>query len=209
MSENQNNENKVYSHRVVEFVTVAREYCLLLENTQKYTKADFLKVVSQMLPLLYLKASMLPSFEQLLDEDPQDYVDEYTYEQIRIAIRRKLTRHDDYLEVFKDDMQLSETPVVANISEDLADIYQDLFNFCEAYRIGVDEIMNDALYKVSDQFRNYWGQRLCNAQRAVHSTLYGPDDLDDEKPLDDQALARNESPDLDDSDNWSFPTLDR
>ncbi len=209
MSENQNNENKVYSHRVVEFVTVAREYCLLLENTQKYTKADFLKVVSQMLPLLYLKASMLPSFEQLLDEDPQDYVDEYTYEQIRIAIRRKLTRHDDYLEVFKDDMQLSETPVVANISEDLADIYQDLFNFCEAYRIGVDEIMNDALYKVSDQFRNYWGQRLCNAQRAVHSTLYGPDDLADEKPLDDQALARNESPDLDDSDNWSFPTLDR
>ncbi len=195
MSENLNNEKKVYSHRVVEFITVAREYCLLLENTEKYTKADFLKVASQMLPLLYLKAAMLPEFEQLLDDDLQDYVDEYTYERVRIAVRRKLTRHDDYLEVFKDDMRLSETPVVATISEDLADIYQDLMNCCESYRIGVDEIMNDALFKVVDHFKTYWGQRLCNAQRALHATLYGSDDLDDEKPLPDSEM-----------DNWKLPT---
>lgn len=187
----------LYSKNVVEFATVAREYCRLAENVEKYTKADFIKVASRMLPLLYLKASVLPDdLQPVLDDDLEDFVDEYTYETVRSAIRRKLTRHDDYLEVFKDDMHLSDEPIVANISEDMADIYQDLYNFCEQYSMGVDEIMNDSLCTVVSHFRTYWGQRLCNAQRALHSALFGTDDLDDEKPL-------SEMPD-DDDDAWDM-----
>lgn len=173
-------ENKVYSHQVVEFTTVAREYCLLCENAPRYTKADFIRVATRMLPLLYLKAAMLPQLERILDDELQDSVDEFQYEQIRSAISQKLTRHDDYLEVFKDDFKLSETPVVASISEDMADIFQDLRNYCESYRIGIEEIMNDAVCRVTEQFETYWGQRLCNAMRALHSVLYGSDDLTDE-----------------------------
>lgn|SRR5574344_1127107 len=177
-------ENVVYSKNVVEFVTVALEFCTMAENSARYTKKDFIQVAVKMLPLLYLKVSMLPETKQILDDDLEESVDEFAYEKIRSSIRNKLTRHDDYLEVFKEDMQHSEEPIIANISEDLADIYQDLRNFCESYRIGVDEIMNDAITNVYSKFKEYWGQRLVNTLRALHCVLYSGEDLTDETQTD-------------------------
>ncbi|MBE6339494.1 MAG: DUF5063 domain-containing protein [Marinilabiliaceae bacterium] len=194
-----NKERAVYSKPVLEFATVAREYCVFLENTERYSKIDFLTVASRMLPLLYVKASLLPSLKQILDEPPMTVVDEYIYESIRRGVRRRLTRHDEYLETFKEDQQRSIEPVPANISEDLADIYQDMRDFCEAFSIGVEDIMNDALVRVSDNFRNYWGQRLCNALRAIHNALYSGDDLSDEKAAeDDENITNQTNSDFDD-----------
>lgn len=177
-------ENIVYSKNVIEFVTVAREYCTFMENTPQYAKVDFFQVGTKLLPLLYIKASLLPNVAPMLDEPVDAAVDEFTYTRIREGIAQKLTSHDDYLEVFHEDMQRSETPILSHISEDLADIYQDLRNFTSAYRIGVDEIMNDALYEVTQQFKLYWGQRLVNALRALHNALYSGDELKDVEPVD-------------------------
>jgi len=172
----------IYAKNIVEFATVAHEYCIFTDNIEKYSKVDFIKVAARLLPLLYIKASLLPeNVATILDDELEDFVDEYNYEQVRRAIRRKLTRHDEYLEVFKDDMQRSEEPVPANISEDMADIYQDIKNFCEQYKLGIQDIQNDAIANVSEKFRTYWGQRLCNALRALHCVLYSGDDLSDEK----------------------------
>ena len=183
---NKPTDKAVYSKPVLEFATVAREYCVFLENAERYNKIDFITVASRMLPLLYVKASLLPQLKQIMDEPPVTVVDEFIYETIRRGVRRKLTRHDEYLETFKEDQERSIEPIPANISEDLADIYQDMRDFCEAFSIGVEDIMNDALVRVFDNFRTYWGQRLCNALRALHSVLYGTDDLNDEKPLKDE-----------------------
>lgn len=181
------NKKEIYAKNIIEFATVAHEYCVLMENIDKYSKADFIKVSARLLPLLYLKASLLPdTIEMELDDVLQEAVDEYTYETVRKAIRRKLTGHDEYLEVFKDDMARSEEPVPANISEDMADIYQDVMNFCEQYRLGIEEVQNDAIANVAEKFRTYWGQRLCNALRALHCVLYSGDDLSDEKPLEEE-----------------------
>ena len=178
----------IYAKNIVEFATVAHEYCVFTDNIEKYSKADFIKVAARLLPLLYIKASLLPeNVATVLDDDLEEFVDEYAYERVRRAVRSKLTQHDEYLEVFKDDMQRSEEPVPANISEDLADIYQDIKNFCEQYRLGIADIQNDAIANVVDKFRTYWGQRLCNALRALHCALYSGDDLSDEKPATDEA----------------------
>lgn len=180
-------KEEIYAKNIVEFATVAREYCVLMENVEKYSKVDFIKVSARMLSLLYLRASLLPEdVATVLDDELEEFVDEYTYETVRKAVRRKLTRHDEYLEVFKEDMQRSEEPVPANISEDMADIYQDLMNFCEQYRLGIEDVQNDAIASVIDKFRTYWGQRLCNALRALHCALYSGDELDDEKASSDE-----------------------
>jgi hypothetical protein len=176
----------LYSKNVIEFTTVAHEYCVFMENIEKYSKADFIKVASCMLPLIYVKTAVVPEVEPALDGVLEEFVDEFSYEKVRSTIRKKITKHDDYLEVFKEDMRHSETPIIANISEDMADIYQSLKNFCETYRLGVDEAMNDALYAVIDDFKHYWGQRLCNAQRALHCALYSGEDLSDEKGVDEE-----------------------
>ncbi len=176
-------KEEIYAKNIVEFATVAHEYCVFTDNIDKYSKIDFIKVAARLLPLLYIKASLLPeNVAIVLDDDLEEFVDEYAYEQVRRAVRNKLTGHDEYLEVFKDDMARSEEPIPANISEDMADIYQDIKNFCEQYRLGIEDIQNDAIATVGDKFRTYWGQRLCNALRALHCVLYSGDDLSDEKP---------------------------
>ena len=177
-------KEEIYAKNIVEFAMVAKEYCTMLDNIDKYSKADFIRVSSRILPLLYIKASVLPEdVATVLDDDLEEFVDEYSYETVRRFVRAKLGGHDEYLEVFKEDMQRSEEPVPASISEDMADIYQDICNFCEQYRIGVEDIQNDAIAAVGEKFRTYWGQRLCNALRALHSALYSGDDLSDEKPM--------------------------
>ncbi|MCQ2227307.1 MAG: DUF5063 domain-containing protein [Bacteroidales bacterium] len=177
-------KEEIYAKNIVEFAMVAKEYCTMLDNIDKYSKADFIRVSSRILPLLYIKASVLPEdVATVLDDDLEEFVDEYSYETVRRSVRAKLGGHDEYLEVFKEDMQRSEEPVPASISEDMADIYQDICNFCEQYRIGVEDIQNDAIAAVGEKFRTYWGQRLCNALRALHSALYSGDDLSDEKPM--------------------------
>ncbi|MGV8827191.1 MAG: DUF5063 domain-containing protein [Breznakibacter sp.] len=183
-------EHVVYSKNVLEFVTVAREYCAFVENAGQYSKSDFIEVGLKLLPLLYLKATMLPQVEQQLDEPMDAAVDEFMYTGIKDGIAEKLTAHDAYLEVFHEDIQRSETPIVAYISEDFADIYQDVRNFTACYRVGVEEIMNDAVFDLSEQFRTFWGQKLLNALRALHNIFYSGDELTDEDPAETEDDAK-------------------
>lgn len=79
-------------------------------------------------------------------------------------------------------MKYSETPISASISEDLTDIYQDIKNFITIFERGITENMNDALYVCMENFKAYWGQKLVNVLRALHSLKYStePDALEDE-----------------------------
>lgn len=171
----------VYSKNVLEFVTVSNEFCNVLESSNEYSKKDFISITLKILPLLYLKAVVLPKTEEeLADEFVDKVVDEDLYQHILALVRDKMGQHDDYLEVFTAEMQHSDVPLSANISEDLADIYQDVKNFIEAYKTAVTEIMNDALFEVVGNFELVWGQRLVNTLRALHSVYYSGDELNDE-----------------------------
>lgn len=174
----------VYSKNVIEFATVAREYCVFAENAEKYTKADYLKVASRMLPLLYMKGALLPDATLASEDALPEIVDYETYETVRRGISNRLTSHDNYVTTFKEDFQYSETPIAASISEDMADVYQDIRNFCEQYHCGDDAVMNDAVATVVEKFRTYWGQRAANALSAINAALYSGDDLTDEVPAD-------------------------
>ena len=181
-NEQEQDFQNVFSKNAIEFATVAREYCVFAENAPQYTKEDYLRVASRLLPLLYMKASLLPEAQSVSEEDLPEIVDYETYESVRRGIHDRLTSHDDYITAFKDDFQYSETPVAASISEDMADVYQDIRNFCEQYSCGDNAVMNDAMALVADKFRGYWGQKAANALCAIHHALNSGDDLADETP---------------------------
>lgn len=167
--------NPALDKNTVEFVTVAAEYIVFIGNSGEKEKEELLDVLSKLLPLLYLKASMLP------DTAPDGFyleesVTEPEYDSVRSTLRAVLSDDDDYLEVFVEDMKYSDTPVVKSVSEDLADIYQALKNFIASYRSGLEEVMNEALAVCTEGFRTYWGQVLVNTLRAVHSAKYRQDD---------------------------------
>jgi hypothetical protein len=158
-----------YDKNAIEFVAVGVQYCSFIEQADRFGKNDFTDKMVKILPLLYLKSTMLPEGEPVFDELPETFVTEYDYEFLRITIAEKMGEDDAYLEVFSPDMPFSDTPVTAHISEDLADIYQDIKNFVSVYELGFEDTMNDALLLCKENFTAYWGQKAVNVLRALHA----------------------------------------
>lgn len=166
----------VYSRDSIEFVTVAVQFCAYLEGfDDTVTESELTDKLTKILPLLYLKASLIPETDTVNEDDPEISVTEGDYNYITSKLNNVFGADDTYLEVFLQDMKYSETPISANISEDLADIYQDLKNFVTIFERGITENMNDALYVCTENFKTYWGQKLVNALRALHSLKYSTD----------------------------------
>ncbi|WP_372640928.1 DUF5063 domain-containing protein [Ancylomarina sp.] len=183
----ENFEHQVYDKNTIEFVTVANEFCILLESSSKISKMDFIDRSQKLLPLLYLKASLLPKVENEFDEEIEKFVGEGDWEYIRTAVIEKMGANDEYLEVFDDGMRDSDEPIVASISENFADIYQDLKDFLTSYRIASVDIMNDALWDLNNNFYQHWGQSIVSSLRAIHYLLAHPEKMEDD--LNDQASS--------------------
>ena len=132
--------NPIYERNTLEFVTVALEFCTFVENAGNTGLFDFLDKAVKILPLLYLKATLLP-------------------------------------ETFHPDMQYSDTPIAAFISENLADVYQDTGNFSSLFRQGNEEVMLEAIVLCRKNFCEFWGQQLLNALKALHAVRYSDEEL--------------------------------
>ena len=162
----------VYSKNVIEFVTIANEFCYIIEGAGKIPIQSNLQKLQKILPLLYLKAALLPETEIILDEELEKYVTEFDYNLYNKEWLRALGENDSFYEVFDPSMQFGQETVTASISENLTDIYQPVKNFILSYSIGNDDVMNDALYECRFSFEEYWGQNLVNVLRAIHRLVY-------------------------------------
>jgi hypothetical protein len=138
---------------------------------------------------LYIKASLLPSLEPFFEDGNEKFVTESDWFKIHDKLREKFGTADDYLEVFDEKINESDGPVVSSISENMADVYQDLKDFLLLYQTGTQEVMNDALWECRQNFESFWGQKLTNSLRAIHKFIYSgeeigmvePDDANDEE----------------------------
>lgn len=171
----------IFEKNVIEFVTVAAEFCAFLERAEHMKRKAFVDTSLKILPLLYLKASLLPKCETIGDEAPETYVTEETYEILRINLAGLMGEKDDYLDVFVQDMVYSDQPIKKSISEDLADIYQDIKDFIFVFQLGLNETMNDSLAICQENFGLLWGQKLVNTLRALHDVKYNQQDENDEE----------------------------
>ena len=109
----------------------------------------------------------------------EDIVTEDDYNYLYGQLHRLLGEHDEYLEVFDDNMQFSEVPVVHSIAEKTCDIYQDLKNFISSFRCGIPEVIGEALWQLNNSFELYWGKACAGVLRAVHHAVYQVKDEDD------------------------------
>mgnify|MGYP002643111049 FL=1 len=174
----------IFDKNVIEFVTVAAEFCAFLERAESMKRSTFVDTSLKILPLLYLKASMLPKCETIGDEAPETYVTEEVYEILRINLAGLMGDKDDYLDVFVQDMVYSDQPIKKSISEDLADIYQDIKDFIFVFQLGLNETMNDSLAICQENFRLHWGQKLVNTLRALHEVKYAQGEDEEEETAD-------------------------
>jgi len=169
----------VYHHDVLEFVQVAVQFCGHLEQSQGQHRTEFVDTLLKLMPLLYLKAQLLPKVESNGSFIPDEQVTEQDYEFIRQSIRDLLSSEDEYLDVSYDEMMQTDETRWKNISENLADIYQSVRNFLAAYQQGVEDCMYDALWEVQDQFELFWGEALVDALRRLHRIRYSMHENED------------------------------
>jgi len=164
--------NAILSKQTEEFVRTALEFCVLVEKHTQNGREFFIDNMIKVLPLLYLKISVIPSLDENYDSDLETKVSEEMYDRVEESVSNLLGNDNLYLETFHPDIRLSDSPVAVKISEDLADIYQDLGNFIAVFKNGQKETMNDSLVLCIQNFEKYWGQRLLNALRALHYLKY-------------------------------------
>ena len=165
----QSNTHYVYQQPAIEFVTVAVQLCLYLEQIEGLDKSEFVEKMLCLLPLLYLKARLLPKATEELDGFPERFVSEQEYEDIRQKVAQCMGADDTYLEVFMEDMRYSDEPITAFVSENIADIYQEVKDLACNYQTRDEAVMNDALVNCIEAFEQHWGQKLLNVLRPLHA----------------------------------------
>ncbi len=168
----------IYSEVVIEFIKSAVGTCGILEQVSQMEKEDFVDKMTKSLSLLYLKFLIIKDIPlDIVDGFNERFVTENDYLFIKNNIENLLGEDDLFLEVFHPDMPYSDTPIAVTISENLADIYQELKEMIENYRLEQEEIMELALYDCIEAFSEHWGQKLLNVLRAIHNIQFG-DKLD-------------------------------
>jgi hypothetical protein len=171
------NSDPVYSRNVIEFVAVANEFCKYTEHAPELKGDELLKILQRILPLMYLKASLLPKLDPFFEDGNEKFVTEADWNNINEILKEKFGTANDYLEVFDEKINDAEGAIAASISGDMADIYQDVKDFLLLYQTGTGEVMNDAVWECRMNFENFWGQKLVNSMRAIHKFIYSGEEI--------------------------------
>ena len=171
-------EKIIYSRQVIEFAASANEYCKYLEGIKETGGIEILKVMQRLLPFIYLRASLLPLVEPILEDGNEKTVTEFDWTRMHDTLLAK-TADNDPFPVVVDIGDPADGLYTGSIAESLADIYQDLKNFIVSYKSGNDDVMNDAVWEVLMNFEEFWGKKMLNVLVAIHTVLYSVDDEDD------------------------------
>jgi len=167
----------VYSRNVVEFVAVANEYCKYAEHAGEIKGDEMLKILQRLLPLLYLKASLLPSLDPFFENGNEKFITEANWNRIHDSFREQFGTANDYFDISDEKLSDPEILVPSSLAENMTDIYQDLKDFLLLYQTGTQEVMNDAVWECRMNFENIWGQKLVNAMRAIHKFIYSGEEI--------------------------------
>lgn len=160
------------NNNAIAFTALSREFCSIVEDSMQLSVLKYTEQVLRLLPRIYISAFDLKTDIDYAVDDSEAWLEqsltEAQYNSIRNNIAVLYGEYDVYLEVFEEDMKYSDTPVATSISENLADIYQALYDFLNAVKLATDDVADEALRAVRYSFREYWSSTLCNVLRALN-----------------------------------------
>ncbi len=189
------NEKEIYAQEVITFVKLAATYCGLVEQGAPGNRKEWFEALRDVLAGLYVQALRLPMVEAVSPEGNQKFVTETEYDHVLQTVRKKAGQWDEYPEVYDPAEPIEELDITARISEDCADIYQDLKDFITLYHVGNYEVMNDALWEVRENFDRLWGQKLLNVLRTLHRLITFADLTEDEEDEPEQSPQQRDTSD--------------
>lgn len=160
-----------YSKNVIEFITVAHNFCLTLESSEKYEKEEFLEIILKMLPLLYLKATLLPRIPEPDPDQNERFLTLEQYEKLFNKLRSIFEKEDvSYTLNLKNQ---DHEPLKVSVSEMLSDIYQDMKDFVWLYQKQSRASKQNAVYHVRLNFLQHWSIKALNSIKILHYIVFG------------------------------------
>lgn len=161
------NLDKIKSVQVLELIRVAHEFCVFTEDIEKQELNNILSFYEKVLPLLYLKGSLLPEVVVTDESLNERYVSEEHWENIFMNFRNKFGK-DEYFWV----LDSSKEPLKASIAEHFADIYQDMKDFIILFQNSRLAAKENAVFEMKRYFAVHWGPRLTTIMPVIHNLIY-------------------------------------
>jgi hypothetical protein len=190
-------ENKIlYSEEVLEFVRLSQEYCSLLESSIDISQEQFVQFSLYSLPAIYSSMIRIPQMESIFDAGTEKFVSEQDWSEVYRKISTCMEGRNDFLDIPSESEFDRSELITRKVSEDMADIYQDLRDFLEVYRNSPEEVMNDALWECQNNFLSFWGSKTLRVSSALHKIYTG-----EVKP-DEKITGKDNQPAKIDTRNW-------
>lgn len=169
MADNDENQLKgVYAKEVLRLVTAANDYCVFLEDKGDVKPVEFIPKMLKLSSEVYAAALHIEEFEPMLEHGNEKFVTEQDWSSVYQSVLLMLGSHNTYLRIAEDGEFDRSDLVTHTVSEDLADVYQDLKDFTLQYRQGIEEIMNDAVYELMENFDQFWSTKLLYAMQSLN-----------------------------------------
>lgn len=158
----------VYSNEMLEFVREANSCCAFLEDLKGNEGRSFITAAVRHLSAVYSTFLNLGETEPVLESAVEPTVSEQEWSALFQKIGSILGAHNDTLRIAREE-EFDRSEVLSHtISEDLADLYQELRDFTGIYSRGMEELMNDAAWELKERFAEHWGAKLLRALQALH-----------------------------------------
>lgn len=164
------NEELVFSRKVLDMITVANEFCIFIEENSKYEPIQILAYLERVVPLLYLKGSLLPEVEVSDEGADERFVTEEQWETFFQELKRKFGKIDNF---YSNENPGEQETQQYSIADNLTDIYQDLKDFIMLYGRNTMAARENAIHSCKNLFENRWGYRAIRVMQAIHHALYG------------------------------------
>lgn len=159
------------SRNVIEMAAVASEYCNYIEGASAKEPNAVFVMLGRLIPLLYLRGSLLPEIEPEYPEANERYVTEEQWDAVFLDLRSLFDSQDEFLYIGENEFG-EPASLTGSISEHLADVYQDLKDFILLYKKANPAMRENAISGCRQLFIEHWGPRLARLLPVVHGRIY-------------------------------------
>jgi len=163
--------NFVYSSELVAFVKAANACCTYLEELKGSEGRDFITESLKHLSSVYTTFLNIGETEPVMESGLEPKVSEQEWSTLFQRVSMILGPYNDMLRMVGEEEFDQSELVNHTVSEDLADLYQELRDFTASYSLGMEELMNDAAWDLKIRFNEHWGTKLLRALQALHELL--------------------------------------
>lgn len=155
------------SRTVIDMITVANEFCIFTESISAKSQEDSINFYQKILPLLYLKGSLIPDIVVSDEFANERFVTEEHWENIYNATKGLFSTIDIFM-TLSEDNELVRT----SFSDHIADIYQDLKDFVQLFQKNRTAAQENAVFECKRLFENHWGIRITRLIGFLHDQRY-------------------------------------